>query len=65
MHTGILPACISVYHVGAWCPQKLEEGIKSLGIGVMDSCETPRGYWEWSLSPLEEQIMLLSAGLYL
>lgn len=28
----VLPACIALCHIQAWCPQSLEEGIGSLGI---------------------------------
>lgn len=29
MYRGVLPVCMSVYHVCIWCPGKPEEGIKS------------------------------------
>lgn len=34
----VLPACLSVYHLCAWCPQRPEEDI---GFEVTDSCELP------------------------
>lgn len=34
----ILLACMSVHHVSAWCMQKPEEGIQSVGTGVVDCC---------------------------
>lgn len=30
---------VSVYHLCAWSPQMLEEGVGSPEIGVIDSCE--------------------------
>lgn len=39
MCMGILPAHMAVYHLCAWCPQRLEEGTRSLEAGVSDDCE--------------------------
>lgn len=33
-----LSACLSMYHMLAWCPQGSEGGIRS-GTGVRDDCE--------------------------
>ena len=41
--------------------QRPEEGIISLGIRVMDSCELPCGYWELHQGPLHKQQVLLEA----
>jgi hypothetical protein len=30
MHMHVLPACISVYNLHAWCPQRLEEIVRDL-----------------------------------
>jgi hypothetical protein len=38
------------------------EGVGSPGNGVTDSCELPCGCWEMNLSPMDEQLMLLTAG---
>jgi hypothetical protein len=35
----VLPACISVHHLYAWCPQKPEEGIIFPGTEVTGGCE--------------------------
>ena len=37
IHMDVLPACLSVYHLCAWCPQRPEEDIGSLGFEVV-SC---------------------------
>lgn len=57
----VLPACISVYHMHAWCPQRSEEGIRSPGTGVPDNCELPCGCWDLNLGSLEEKPVLLAA----
>lgn len=36
MYVIVLPAYVSMYHVCVWYPQKLEEGIGSLGTGVVE-----------------------------
>lgn len=38
---GFLPACMSMYHVYAWCPVRTEEGAGSLETRVVDPCELP------------------------
>lgn len=43
MSMSILPACISVYHIHAWCPQMSEEDIGFPGAGVMNDFVLPRG----------------------
>ena len=35
MCMGALPACMPVYHVCAWCPQRPEKSIRFSGAGVM------------------------------
>ena len=59
---GVLFACLSMYHVCAWCLWWPEEGIGSPGTGVTDSCELPCGCWELNPGPLEEQSVLLTTG---
>jgi hypothetical protein len=56
----VLLAGMSVYHMPAWHPQRLE-GIGSLGIGVIDSCEAPFVCWERNTTPLLEQQVILAA----
>lgn len=51
----VLPACISIC-THTWCPQRAEEGIRSLGT---TSCEAPSGFWEPDLGPLPELPVLL------
>lgn len=56
---GVLPICVSVWHVCAWCPQKRSEvDVRALGTVVLGSCELPRGFWELSLSLLQEHRVL-------
>lgn len=61
----VLPACISVYHMHAWCPQRSEEGIRSPGTEVMDGCGPPYRYGEINPDPLQGQHVLLTAEPYL
>lgn len=35
-----------MYHLYAYYLQRSEEGVGSSGIGVMDICEPPNGFWE-------------------
>lgn len=42
----VFHACM---HVHAWCSQRLEEGIRSSGTGVVDSFELPGEFWELNL----------------
>lgn len=48
-------AYIRVYHT--WMS---EEGVKSLGTGVMDGCELPSGFWKSNLDPSQAQQGLLT-----
>jgi hypothetical protein len=41
-----------VYHVHAWCPWRPQEGVRSPGTGVANSC----GCWELSSGPLQETV---------
>lgn len=43
----LLSAGVQVYHM---VPMEVREGL-----GVVDGCELPRGFWELSLGPLQEQ----------
>jgi hypothetical protein len=40
--------------VHAWYLQRPENCIRSLAIEVTYICETPHGFWELDLGPLEE-----------
>lgn len=39
VNVGVLPACISVYHVHVWYLRRPERGIGSGGTRVMNGCE--------------------------
>lgn len=39
----VLPACIYVYQLHAWCLTRSEEGIRASGTGRLDDCEPPCG----------------------
>lgn len=55
-------ACIyTVYPVCAWCQWRLEKGIRSLAIRVIDGCKLLCSCWDKPES-LEEQLVLLTAG---
>jgi hypothetical protein len=41
MCLSVLPACMYVYYVCAWCPQRSEESIGSPGTGIIDGWELP------------------------
>jgi hypothetical protein len=60
MYMGVVLEYISVYHVHVWCPWKPEEGTRSPGIGIIDSCKLWSGSWESNLNPQEEQLVLLT-----
>lgn len=49
-----------MYMVGAHRDQK--RGIKFPGIEVTDGSESPYGFWDFNLGPLEEQPGLLTAS---
>jgi hypothetical protein len=42
----------------SWYQCRPEQGIRSPGTGVTDSCDLPCGFWE--LNPLEEHPVLLA-----
>lgn len=41
MIMSVLYACVCVYLMLAWCPQRPEENVRSLKTGATDSCATP------------------------
>lgn len=50
--------CTTRVHL-LWRP---EEGVRSCGTGVTDSCEPPCGCWESNSSPLQKQSVLLMSS---
>lgn len=45
-----LSACMSVYHMHIWYPQRPQEDVGSSGIEITDGYELPCGYWKnWVL----------------
>lgn len=65
MSVVVLPVCMSVLHMHAWCLRRAEKGIGSLKTGVTHGCELPFGCWKLNLSSLEDRLMLLTAKLFL
>lgn len=59
---GILPACISVYHMYTWC-DKLEESATSSGTRVSNGWELQHECWELDQGPLQERLVLLTTEL--
>jgi hypothetical protein len=57
----VLLAYIYIWTECIQCPQRPEEGVRSLGTGVRDSYELPCGCWELNLGPPEKQPVLLRA----
>lgn len=55
----VFPTCVSMYHTHAWCLCWAEQGIRSLGTGIRDSCEQRTRYWEWKPGPTAEQPLRL------
>lgn len=56
-----LPASISMHHICASCPWQPKECIGSLGTRVTDDCEPLCKFWELTLSPVQEQQVLLTS----
>ena len=44
MCMGVLPACVPVCYVYAWCQQRPEEGASCLGTGITDGAKHPLSY---------------------
>lgn len=53
----VLPACMSMYHMSIWCPQRSEE-CQSPWVCVTGDCQSPCGYWESNPSPMQKQASL-------
>lgn len=48
-------ACVYyVYHLDSWCPQRPDDGIRSLGTIVTDDYRPPCGCWKLNPGPLQE-----------
>ena len=56
----VLPVCMPVYHVHAWCAWRSGERKGSLGTRVIDCCEPSSQYQESNLGSLEEQPLLFN-----
>lgn len=52
MGLSVYSVCMYACYFCAWSPWRREEGIRFLGTGVKDGCETP---FELNLGPLQEQ----------
>ena len=61
MCMGVLSDCVSVYNVHVCHPQRLEEGVRSVSISIIDGCELPCGCWDLNPGLLEEQPVLLTS----
>lgn len=61
MCMSVLPSCIYIYHVLYWCLRRSKEGVESPRTEITDSIELTCGCWEWKLSPLEKQQVLLAS----
>lgn len=55
----ILPACLYVHYLCAWCLQRPKEVVGSPGTGVTDDSVQLYGFWELNLAYLEDQLVLL------
>lgn len=56
----VLPVCIRVHHMHAWCPPDSEVGIRSLGTGTVDGCKLPCRCREPSPGPVQKEQVLLT-----
>lgn len=64
MCVSVVPVCLYVSHVNAWCPQKAEYSIGSPRTGVIVGFKPLCGYVIKPLT-LEEQSVLLATELFL
>lgn len=51
---------ISLYHMCAWNPGRLEEGIGAPGTGITDDSELPGECWELNSGPLKKPPLLFT-----
>lgn len=56
----VLPTHVYVYHIHAWCLQRLEEVVRVPGIRVRNGYEPPYRYQKPNPGPLQEQQVLLT-----
>lgn len=54
MYITVLPVCVSMHHLCAWCPWRLEEGVRFLEQALQMVVSVHVG-----ADPLEEQLVLL------
>lgn len=62
MCMGVFPICISMHHVHASCSMRPEEGVRSPGTWITDSCEVPGRWWELNLGFLQKRPCSLLLG---
>lgn len=60
MCTGVLSACISVFHLYVYCPHRPEMASDCPGTWVTDGCEQLCGCWESDPGLLEEHPLFLT-----
>lgn len=58
MYMDVLPTCMYVHCVHVWYPRKPEEGSRSIGTEVKDSCRQPCCTWELNSELQERQVFL-------
>lgn len=51
----VLPACMYVYPIHAWCLRRSEDGVRSPALEFIHDHELPCGCWNLNLGPLQEQ----------
>lgn len=57
---GVMPACISLYHMPGSCPQRLDKDARFPGAGIPDGCEPFCRCWKSNPGPLGEQATALN-----
>lgn len=53
---GVLPACMSMYHMRAWGRGQKRVWDPLELTGIIDGCDLPHGCWESNLGPSEKQL---------
>lgn len=64
MCVNILPVCVYMHHIYAWCQWMPEKMLNPLGLEWC-GCEPPCGCCELNRDPLQEQLVLLTPEPYL
>jgi hypothetical protein len=49
----ICVVCLYVHHMGVWCSQRSDEGVRFPGTGETGGCKPPHGCWELNPGPLQ------------